>query len=158
MENSPAILNAFANWQILTLGVILIMLEVTLLNFFILLWFGIAAIVVGSVGFFIPFEHGEYQLLSITILGTILLLAFRKRFIEDEKAPHLELETFKSGEVGTVTQQKNELGETIWMIEYQGSWWRIANPTEHLKIGQTVTVKKVANNQVWIKAQGSSGH
>ncbi|GAB6035341.1 NfeD family protein [Galenea microaerophila] len=153
MENASAILPAFANWQILTLGVILITLEVTLLNFFILLWFGIAALIIGAIGFFYPFTHGEYQLLAIAILGTLLLLAFRKKLLESQRREQLPLETFEAGETGTVVQHKDEFKDPIWMIEYHGSWWRIANPSDHLKVGQIVKVKKVENNQVWIEEE-----
>ncbi|GEM_PF-1588770 len=149
---NPAILPAFANWQLLSLGVILITLEVTLLNFFILLWFGIAAILVGIWGFFIPFEHGEYQLLATAVMGTGLLLLFRNRLLEvNQKTPEMTLETFKAGEAGRLMQQ-----DGTWMIEYQGSWWQVANPTDNLKAGETVRVTKVENNRVWIQPQNPS--
>lgn len=149
---NPAILPAFANWQLLTLGVILITLEVTLLNFFILLWFGIAAILVGIWGFFIPFEHGEYQLLATAVMGTGLLLLFRNRFLAiNQKAPEMPLETFKAGETGKLMQQND-----TWMIEYQGSCWQVANPTDYLKEGETVQVTKVENNRVWIQPPEAS--
>lgn len=144
MEQIPAILPPIANWIMLALGIILIVLEVSALNFFILLWFGIAAILVGIWGFFSPFAHGEYQLIATAILGTVLLLLFRKHFLPDTTNT-TPLETFKSGGSGRVIQQ-----DGLWMIEYQGTWWRIANPSDALKEGQMATVEKVENNQVWI--------
>lgn len=145
MEQISALLPPIANWMMLTLGVILIVLEVSALNFFILLWFGIAAILVGIWGFFAPFTHGEYQLIATALLGTVLLLLFRKRFLPDN-SNSLTLETFKSGGSGRVIEQDGQ-----WMIEYQGTWWRIANPSDALKEGQMAIVEKVENNQAWIK-------
>lgn len=144
MNETTALLPLVPAWILVSIGFVLIAIELMAFNLFIFLWFGIAAIIIGALSFVIDFGHGEYQWLSIIIIGTAMLFTLRKRFMPTNAAP-IELETFKTGEMGRVEKQDDR-----WVIQYQGTWWQIANPTDDLAEGQTKEVKEIRSNKAYL--------
>ena len=65
-------------WHWVVFGVLLVLSEIALTTFFIF-WFGIAAIVVGAVLFFLPELSLSWQIFIWTILSSVL--AFRNNFV-----------------------------------------------------------------------------
>lgn len=64
-------------WHWIVGGIVLILSELALASFFII-WFGAAAIVIGIVLFFFPEFSPTYQILSWTILSSLLAWAWFK--------------------------------------------------------------------------------
>ena len=138
MEN---LLPTFSVWLLMLIGVALIVLEVLLVPFFVLLWFGIAAIVVGLVHAVWPFPGGEYQLITIGIVGVVLLLVFRKRFMAGRPTRKDDMETFRPGGIGKLRQYEGE-----WMVFYNGTWWKVMNVQPDFKDGSPVRVVRIDHN------------
>lgn len=68
----------FAYWYWLLLGFGLLILEMLLPTGFILLWVGVAAVVVGAMAWLIPPMGGEVEFVLWGLLSVIAVLAWRK--------------------------------------------------------------------------------
>ncbi|WP_202410525.1 NfeD family protein [Pseudomaricurvus sp. HS19] len=64
-----------AYWHWVVFGVLLILSEILLTSFFIL-WFGVAAVIIGAVLFFVPGLSLNVQILLWTVLSAVLAFAW----------------------------------------------------------------------------------
>lgn len=142
---SIGLIELIPNWWLISLGLVLIGLEI-FLGLFILLWFGIGLVVVGLLGFFVDFGYGEIQLIFSTAIGMVLLFALRRKVITAKNAQVEQLATYQTGDSGVLSLVNNQ-----WMIFYHGTHWLVANPTDSLQSGQRVKVSEIKNNQAWIE-------
>jgi membrane protein implicated in regulation of membrane protease activity len=139
-----ALLELIPNWILISVGLLFIGIEIAF-GVFILFWFGLGLITVGLLGFFVNFEQGEFQLIFAFAIGIVLLFGFRKRIISKRNAEPETLYTYQTGDTGIVKHYQDQ-----WMIDYHGTHWRIANPTDQLESGKAYPVKEIRNNQVWL--------
>ncbi|SIN73132.1 Membrane protein implicated in regulation of membrane protease activity [Sulfurivirga caldicuralii] len=127
----------FSIWWMLLIGTALIVIEVLAgLGSFVVLWFGIATIVVGFLGLFMDFRSGEFQLIAVAIFGTVLLLAFRRplmRWMASREAPPPE--RYEAGGIGELQQHDGR-----WSVYYRGTWWRLQNRLPAMDDGMQVRV------------------
>lgn len=142
---SAGLLALIPNWILISLGVVLIGMEV-FLGVFVLLWFGLGFVIVGMLGFFTDFVYGEYQLIFAFAIGIALLAAFRRRVMERFPAAEQVLSTYQAGEYGKVSMHEGQ-----WMIFYKGTHWVIANPQPGLVEGENALVAKIESNRVWLQ-------
>ena len=138
MEN---ILPVIPAWIMLTIGVVLLGLEL-LSATFVILFFGMAFIVIGFSGFALDWQAGEYQVLAVSILGGIMTYTLRGYFMKGMSKEDLPLETMQVGELGTIV---NHGGEQ--RLLYKGTTWAFKNTSENvISIGDEVMVVELKNN------------
>jgi len=120
-------------WHWIVFGVVLMLSEIALTTFFIL-WFGVAAILVGIMLFFFPAVGLNWQILGWTILSSVLAFAwfrYLKPLSTDRTKAGLSREAIV-GEVGQVIVAPGPekrgrlrfpapiLGDDEWMIIAKG--------------------------------------
>lgn len=144
MENF--ILPSFAAWTLIAFGVLLMGLEM-FMTVFVMLFFGLAFIIVGGITFIWP-TSGENQILMALVLGAVLLFVLRKAFLKNmNQAEPVKLETFEGGEIGKIVNFNNFL-----RVEYKGTTWAIKNKQDEiLEPGQEVKVVRIQNNEATIE-------
>jgi len=140
LQQLQGYLPLFSIWWMLLMGTALIVIEVLAgLGSFVVLWFGIATIVVGFLGLFMDFRSGEFQLITVAVFGMALLLAFRRpllRWLQGREAPPPE--RYEAGGVGEL-----QLHEGRWSVYYRGTWWRLQNQLPDMHDGMQVRVVHV---------------
>ena len=121
------------------IGVVLLALEIFTTSFF-LLFFGIAALAVALLLFFIPFSL-PIQILIFTILSALFFFA-GKKIIKKTKKSDDHPEDAMIHQIGTANTSSNEsgylkvlVGDTVWN----------AKCSTHLKKGQQVKVVAINN-------------
>lgn len=143
MENILPIIPA---WVMLTLGALLLGAEL-LSATFVMLFFGIAFILVGLVGFFVNWPSGEVQLLFVMVLGGILTFALRGFFMRSMEKQDLPLETMQVGDTGIIVENDGHL-----RVDYKGTTWGFKkNADFELKAGDEVLVEALKNNVAFIQ-------
>lgn len=137
-------------WSMITIGIILMALEM-LTATFVLFFFGLAFLLVGIIGVFHDFTSGEIQLIWTFSVGLVLSLVLAKPLRQKIYSTEpLKLETLESGATGEV-QLTND-GD--YRVRYKGTTWAIGNLKEYpLENGQTVIVERLENNQAFIRIQ-----
>jgi membrane protein implicated in regulation of membrane protease activity len=141
-------------WYWIVFGVLLILSEIALASFFVL-WFGIAAIIVGGVLFFFPVLSLNGQILLWTVLSTLLAVAwfkYLKPLSIDRTKAGLSREAIV-GEVGQVISVPNESrrGRLRFPAPVLGAdEWEIIS-TETLAEGDRVRVKDVSGNSLMVE-------
>lgn len=141
-------------WYWIVFGVLLVLSEIALASFFVL-WFGIAAIVVGVVLFFFPVLSLNAQILLWTILSTLLAVAwfkYLKPLSTDRTKAGLSREAIV-GEVGQVISVPNESrrGRVRFPAPILGAdEWEIIS-TDPLSEGDRVRVKDVSGNSLMVE-------
>lgn len=144
---SVGLLELIPNWILISLGLVLLAVEM-FSALFILLWFGIGLITVGLLGFAVDFTYGEYQLIIATAIGVFLLLGFRRRILPAQNdANNKTLSTYEAGGQGKLAKVDDE-----WLVFYNGTFWTVANPREDLVEDQLVRIVEVKNNRVTIES------
>jgi len=136
-------------WWLVTIGVGLALTEL-LTGTFVLLWFGIGAIVAGLVTFATPELHVGAQVLLAAVLGGGLMVWLRPKYVSMDNAKKEDLYTFTAGP-GVL--KVSEDGKTIG-VSARGTYWGIANPEvipegERLD-GRPVTIERFENNRAVI--------
>ncbi|WEJ62845.1 NfeD family protein [Thiomicrorhabdus lithotrophica] len=138
MEN---ILPVIPAWIMLTIGVVLLALEL-LSGAFVILFFGMAFLVVGYSGFMIDWQAGEYQVLAVAVLGGILTYVLRGYFMRGMSKEDLPLETMQVGESGIIVDDGGEQ-----RLRYKGTTWAFKYTGEDaVAIGDEVMVVELKNN------------
>jgi len=138
MENILPIIPA---WIMLTIGVGLLGSEL-IIGTFVILFFGLAAILVGGLGFFIDWNAGEYQILAVFILGGVLTFTLRPFFMKGMGDKDLPLETMQVGESGKIVDNGGEQ-----RLFYKGTTWAFKNTGEEdVVTGDEVIVTELKNN------------
>ncbi|AUM14504.1 NfeD family protein [Ketobacter alkanivorans] len=141
-------------WYWVVLGVMLMLSEIVLTTFFIL-WFGLAAVIMGALTYLFPDIEVSWQILIWTVLSSALALfwfKFLKPLSIDKTKAGLSREAIV-GEVGQVISVPREgmrgklrfpapiLGADEWMIMSQDS----------LAEGDRVRVKDVSGNSLIVE-------
>lgn len=141
-------------WYWIVFGVLLMLSEMALASFFVL-WFGVAAIVVGAVLFIYPEMGLSAQILLWTILSSLLALAwfkYLKPLSTDRTKAGLSREMIV-GEVGQVISVPNEerRGRMRFPAPVLGAdEWQIIS-TDALAQGDRVRVKDVSGNSLIVE-------
>jgi len=141
-----AIIPTLSAWTLIALGVILMSLEL-FMTVFIMLFFGLAFVVVGLASF-VWNMSGDMQILAGLILGALFLFLLRKAFLKSmNQAEEVKLETFEEGDMGKIVEFNNE-----FRVDYKGTTWTIKNKHEViLESGQMVKVVSIENNQASVE-------
>jgi len=141
-------------WHWVVFGVLLVLSEIALTTFFIL-WFGVAAIIIGAILYFAPGLSLSWQIFIWTLLSSLLAVAwfkYLKPLSIDRTKAGLSREAIL-GEVGQVISAPNEnrrgrmrfpapiLGADEWMII----------SSEKLAEGDRVRVKDVSGNSLLVE-------
>ena len=143
MENILPIIPA---WIMLTIGVALLGIEL-LIGSFIVLFFGIAFIIVGATGFFLNWPSGEIQLLVTILLGGVLSFVLRRVLMSGTDKADLPLETLQGGDIGQVVAHGGALS-----VMYKGTTWTFrSTDAQTLQEGDDVLVEKLKNNVAYVK-------
>jgi membrane protein implicated in regulation of membrane protease activity len=136
-------------WHWVVFGVLLMLGEIALTSFFIL-WFGVAAILVGIILFFAPELSLSWQVFIWTLLSSLLALLwfkYLKPMSIDRTKAGLSREMIV-GEVGQVisTPMDERRGRLRFPAPILGSdEWEIIS-AEELREGDRVRVKDVSGN------------
>lgn len=143
MEN---ILEVIPAWIMLTIGVALLGFEL-LIGTFVILFFGIAFVAIGALGFFVEWPSGELQVLVTMVLSGVLIFALRPLLVKGLQKEDLPLETMQTGDTGTIV---NHGGEPRLM--YKGTTWAFKAVGEgNISVGEEVLVEKLHNNVASVK-------
>ncbi|MEJ2694631.1 MAG: NfeD family protein [Candidatus Thiodiazotropha sp.] len=141
-------------WHWVVFGVLLVLSEIVLTSFFIL-WFGVAAIIIGAVLYFAPGLSLSWQIFIWTLLSSLLAVVwfkYLKPLSIDRTKAGLSREAIL-GEVGQVISAPGEerrgrmrfpapiLGADEWMII----------SSEKLAEGDRVRVKDVSGNSLLVE-------
>ena len=141
-------------WHWVGFGVVLMLSEIVLVTFFIL-WFGVAAIVVGGLLFIFPEISLSWQILLWTILSSILAwtwFKYLKPLSVDKTMAGLSREAIV-GEIGQVlvVPSDEKRGKLRFPAPILGAdEWLILSQDE-LKIGDRVSVSDVSGNSLIVK-------
>lgn len=138
-------------WLLLTLGVVLMTLEIGV-GGFILVWFGLGAVAAGLITFLVPGLNLGIQLLLSVLMGAVLLYLFRERFTgSGEEASRMH--TFEAND-GQLVFDPNRGGQA--QVFCNGTHWQIANPeslSDTAAAGDWVKVSAFHNNQAYILSE-----
>jgi|SRR5690554_460392 len=138
-------------WALLSLGVALIIAEL-FIGAFIVLWFGIGAVVAGALSFFIPDMNLGLQLLLASLIGVVLMYFFRDRYVAERNATQEDLGTFQATK-GTLYLTE----ESGLFVVANGTYWQVGNPEalpDSQKVnGATVDVAEFRNNRAFLVEQ-----
>ncbi len=141
-------------WHWVVFGVLLVLSEIALTTFFIL-WFGIAAIVVGGILFLAPGLSPSWQIFIWTLLSSVLAVLwfkYLKPLSIDRTKAGLSREMI-IGEVGQVISAPSEerRGRMRFPAPILGAdeWTIIAS--EPLAAGDRVRVKDVSGNSLLVE-------
>jgi membrane protein implicated in regulation of membrane protease activity len=141
-------------WHWVVFGVLLVLGEIALTTFFIL-WFGVAAIIVGAILFFAPDLSLSWQIFLWTLLSSLLALLwfkYLKPLSIDRTKAGLSREMIV-GEVGQVISvPRNERrGRMRFPAPVLGSdEWEIIS-SDGLNEGDRVRVKDVSGNTLLVE-------
>jgi membrane protein implicated in regulation of membrane protease activity len=141
-------------WHWMVFGVLLVLSEIALTTFFIL-WFGVAAIIVGGIVFFVPGLTLSWQIFIWTLLSSLLALAwfkYLKPLSIDRTKAGLSREMIV-GDVGQVISVpvESRRGRMRFPAPILGSdEWEIIS-TDRLAEGDRVRVKDVSGNSLLVE-------
>jgi len=147
MEN---IIEVIPAWIMLTIGVALLGFEL-LIGTFVILFFGIAFVVIGAVGFFMAWPSGEIQILVAMLLSGLLVFILRPMMVKGLQKDDLPLETMQTGDSGQIVEHGGEL-----RLMYKGTTWAFkVEDQAKVSVGEDVLVEKLHNNVAVIRKVNS---
>lgn len=127
-------------WILISFGIVLIALEM-ITTAFVLIFFGLAFIIIGIVSFFI-YMPGEVQILGAMVIGGALTFFLRRIILPLMRTDNLTLETLEVGEMGILSEYNGEL-----RVNYKGTTWAIQiEDNNTFSKGDKVIVKELKNN------------
>ena len=141
-------------WHWVIFGIALILSEIFLVSFFVL-WFGVAAIIVGGILLLFPDMTLTWQIFTWTVLSCMLAVGwfkYLKPLSIDKTKAGLSREAIL-GEVGQVISPPN--GEKRGKLRFPApvlgnDEWMIISE-EDLKTGDRVSVSDVSGNSLIVK-------
>ena len=143
MEN---IIEVIPVWIMLAIGIVLLGIEL-LIGTFVVLFFGIAFVVIGFVGFFLAWPSGELQILVAMLLSGLLVFLLRPLMVKGLQKEDLPLETMQVGDLGEIVSHGGEL-----RLMYKGTTWAFKTQDQAtVSAGEEVMVEKLHNNVAIIK-------
>jgi membrane protein implicated in regulation of membrane protease activity len=142
-------------WYWIVLGLLLIALEMTASGGFYIIFFGIAALVVGLLSLFDLAGPESVQLFLFSGLSIGSMLLFRSRLLTwlqiDPQSPVVDTLV---GSIGTASEDL-EPGQ-VGRVELRGTAWSARNDTHGtLTQGTRVRVVKVEGLMLHVKAEGA---
>ncbi len=141
-------------WVLVSLGLALVIAEL-FIGAFVVLWFGIGAILTGMLTLLVPDINVGLQLLLSTLIGGVLMFALRNRYLASRNAEPELMHTF------TATQGRLHISSTGAVSVFaNGTYWSIHNinsikPTEQVE-GTTVSIAEFRNNKAVLVEEESS--
>jgi membrane protein implicated in regulation of membrane protease activity len=125
---------------LLAIGIILIGLEALLFSFF-LFPVGLGFVIVALTHLWIFHFNGLFsQLATALILGLVITLVFRKKFIQMlGKSSSFKEEQIHSGGIGTIDGKQ---------IKFEGTFWNCDDDLSNYTNGDKVTVSIIKNKAV----------
>lgn len=137
---------SLSNNIIFGIGIFLIAFEIFIPNF-VIIWFGIASLIVGLIGLIFEFQNSLHQFALISIIGLILLISLRKRVkssLLTSSDKKVNDDFLKEGGVGITESEE--------MINFRGTLWR-HNSDKKLKRGERVEILYIKDNIAYLKEQ-----
>lgn len=132
-------------WVLVTLGIILVIAEL-FIGAFVVLWFGIGAILAGFLTLFIPNINIGIQLLLSVLVGGVLMLTLRKRYTTSGNAQPEAMHTFSASQGRLHISNSGAVS-----VFANGTFWSIQNlhkiQPEELIAGNMVSIAEFKNNQ-----------
>ncbi|HZJ91629.1 MAG TPA: hypothetical protein VFD09_00915 [Thiopseudomonas sp.] len=132
-------------WVLVTLGIILVIAEL-FIGAFVVLWFGIGAILAGFLTLFIPNINIGIQLLLSVLVGGVLMLTLRKRYTTSGNAQPEAMHTFSASQGRLHISNSGAVS-----VFANGTFWSIQNlhniEPEELIAGNMVSIAEFKNNQ-----------
>ncbi len=144
----------FLPWHWIVFGIALMIGEIFLATFFIL-WFGAAAVLVGVMLYFVPTLSATWQILSWTIVSSILAwgwFRYLKPLSIDKTKAGLSKEAIV-GEIGQVlvVPTGDKRGRLRFPAPVLGADEWIIISQDELALGDRVTVVDVSGNSLIVK-------
>ena len=141
-------------WHWVVFGVVLMLSEIVLTTFFVL-WFGIAAVAMGGLLFFVPGIDLTWQIFIWTLLSSLLALfwfKYLKPLSVDRTKAGLSREAIV-GEVGQVIQvpHAEKRGKLRFPAPILGSDEWLILSQDDLSAGQKVRVMDVSGNSLIVE-------
>lgn len=133
-------------WWLLVVAGVGLMIGELFIGAFIVLWFGIGAVVAGLLTLAVPEMNLGVQVLLTSVIGVVLMYAFRRRYVAKENAAKEHLSTFSA------TQGRLHVSDSGQLSVFaNGTYWQIANPEvlgdRSRNDGETVTIQTFTNNR-----------
>lgn len=141
-------------WVLVTLGVALVIAEL-FIGAFVIMWFGIGAILTGLLTLLLPELNVGLQALLSALIGGVLMFALRRRYTTPRNAQPETMHTFSA------TQGRLHISsEGAVSVFANGTFWSIQNisslkPEEKVE-GASVSIAEFRNNQA-VLATDESG-
>lgn len=136
-------LQPFSAPILLTIGIVLMGIEMMLGSFYIL-WFGIGFFVVGAIEYFLPFPSAMYQISTALIISLVLLFALKKKVNFWLRHSEKEIKD----------DFLNEEGEGVikeGMVFYKGTMWEYEPKDLKVQNGLHVKVLSTKGNRAVIE-------
>ncbi len=140
-------------WVLVSLGIALVIAEL-FIGTFVVLWFGIGAILAGMLTLLMPEMNLGLQLLLSTLIGGVLMFVLRSRYITPSNAEPETMHTFSA------TEGRVHLGSNGAISVFaNGTYWGIQNinalkPEARVE-GATVSIAEFVNNKAVLVENGS---
>jgi membrane protein implicated in regulation of membrane protease activity len=139
------ILDISEPYILLAIGITLIALE-TFIGSFIVIWFGLGFIITAGIRYFYEFSDGIWEITTVSIISLLLILFFRKKFIEIFMKSEINVsdDFFNEKGIGEIKDSK---------VFYKGTYWDIdplINEKQFVE-GEKVIVLEILKNNVTIK-------
>lgn len=140
-------------WVLVTLGVALVIAEL-FIGAFVIMWFGIGAILTGLLTLLLPDLNVGVQALLSALIGGVLMFALRRRYITPRNAQPETMHTFSA------TQGRLHISsEGAVSVFANGTFWSIQNisslkPEQQVE-GAMVSIAEFRNNQAILAADES---
>jgi hypothetical protein len=132
-------------------GLALLLAEM-LLPGMVLIWFGVAALIVGSVVWFAPLIDWRIQLVAWALLSVALLLIGRRYFRRPQAGEDTLLNDRAARFVGRVFTLAEPIVESSGRLKIDDTVWRVTGPD--LPAGTRVAVTGTDGSQLKVERQG----
>ena len=141
-------------WHWLVFGLLLVLAEIATAGGFYIIFFGLAAIVVGVLSSANLAGNTAMQLLLFTVIAVVSLLLFRSRLLKwfqtDPQAPAVDQLV---GEVAVVTEELTPGG--VGKVELRGAAWSARTTAGALPRGARCRVTRVDGLMLLVEPEGA---
>jgi membrane protein implicated in regulation of membrane protease activity len=155
MENLTVNIQPFTPIVLLSIGILLIAIE-AIITSFVVIWIGLALIIVSGITLIYSFNDGYYQIASVAIMSIILLLLLRTKLKDkfmNSKEGEIEDNFLKTGGKGRIKNNQVYFKGTYW--KYDSKSRDTYNEDEEVKVIQTKNstafIKKIHGEEEYDK-------
>jgi membrane protein implicated in regulation of membrane protease activity len=145
MENLTANIQPFTPIVLSSVGILLIAIE-AIITSFVVIWIGLALIIVAGITIIYPYNDGYYQISSVAIMSIILLLLLRTKLKDkfmNSKEGEIEDNFLKAGGKGRIKNNQ---------VYFKGTYWKYDSKSRDTYIeDEEVTVIQTENSTAFIK-------